>query len=129
MKNIKDYLMESFINESSSKSISFNFSDLENAEDTIKSLENQPGVSVSDKTVTINVTADNVSELGTVQDILQQYAETIRSSQRRSSDEQYAQKSKKFQEKVAELNDAIDEIENPEDESDEDSENDEPENK
>ena len=45
--------------------------------------------------------------LEAVQDILQQYCQTIRSSQKRSSNEQYAQKTKSFETKVGELNDAI----------------------
>ena len=61
-------------------------------------------------------TTENVDKLDTVQDILQQFAETIRNSTKRSSDEQYAQKTKVFAEKVAEFNDALDEIANPNEE-------------
>ena len=62
--------------------------------------------------VTIN--PDNVDKLDEVQDILQQYCQTIRSSSKSTNDEQYAQKTKKFEQKVTEFNDAIDEIANPE---------------
>jgi len=123
MRTLKDFIIEStYIKEAeSSKTITFNFKDLENAEETIKSLKDKDGVETSEDTVTVTVTADNVSKLESVQDILQQYSQTIRSSQRRSSDEQYAQKTKSFETKVGELNDAIDEIENPdEDEKSED---------
>lgn len=118
MKNLVDYIKESInINEGdSSKSVTFDFTDLENAEETIDSLKEKDGVSVDDKKVTIEVTSDNVDKLDSVQDILQQFTETIRGSQKRSSDEQYAQKTKSFAEKVNELNDAIDEIKNPSDE-------------
>ena len=68
--------------------------------------------------MTVEITSDNVDKLGTVQDILQQFCETIRKSQKRSSDEQYAQKTVSVEKKVGELNDAIDEIKNPEDDSD-----------
>lgn len=126
MRTLKDFIIEStYIKEAESlKTITFNFKDLENAEETIKSLKDKDGVETSEDTVTVTVTADNVSKLGSVQDILQQYSQTIRSSQRRSSDEQYAQKTKSFETKVGELNDAIDEIENPDNDEDEKSEDD-----
>ena len=119
MKTLKNFIIEStYIKESeSSKTITFNFKDLENAKETIESLKDRDGVEISDDNVTVTVTADNVSKLESVQDILQQYCQTIRSSQKRSSDEQYAQKTKSFETKVGELNDAIDEIENPDEES------------
>jgi uncharacterized protein YukE len=118
MKHLEDFINESIIveNEESKKTITFDFTDLENAEETIDSLKEKDGVSVDDKKVTVEVTSDNVDKLGSIQDILQQFAETIRGSQKRSSDEQYAQKTKSFAEKVNELNDAIDEIKNPKDE-------------
>ena len=52
-----------------------------------------------------------------IQDILQQFCQTIRNSQKRSSDEQYAQKTVDFEKKIGELNDAIDEIANEDDNS------------
>ena len=58
---------------------------------------------------------DTVDKLDTVQDILQQFCQTVRNSQKRSSDEQYAQKTVEFEKKVGELNDALDEIANPDD--------------
>ena len=94
--------LQTFINErveifeaEGSKTITFDFTDLEIGEERLKSL---------------------YEKVDTVQDILQQFAETIRNSTKRSSDEQYAQKTKAFAEKVAEFNDALDEIANPNEE-------------
>ena len=101
-----------------SKEITFDFTDLENGEETLKSLEDKEGCTVEDNKLTVKITSDNVDKLDTVQDILQQYSDTIRSSQKRSSDEQYAQKTIKFEKKVGEFNDAIDEISNPKDDKD-----------
>ena len=123
MKHLQEYIIEQAefnIDESAdSKSITFDFKDLENAEETLKSLEGKEGVTINGNTLTLEITADNVDKLGTVQDILQQYCQTIRSSQKRSSDEQYAQKTASFEKKIGEMNDAIDEIENPDDDKDE----------
>ena len=118
MKHLQDYINEAVkINESmESKTITFDFTDLENGEETVKSLDGQTGISVDGLKVTLSITKDNVDSIGTAQDILQQYCSTIRKSQKVSSNEQYAQKTVSFEKKVGEMNDAIDEITNPDDE-------------
>lgn len=117
MKHLLEYINErSQVNESSeSKKIIFDFTDLENAEDTLKSLSDREGCEVEDTKLTVTITKDNCNKLDSVQDILQQYSEILRSSTKRSSNEQYAQKTKSFAEKVAEFNDALDEIQNSDD--------------
>lgn len=118
MKHLQDYINEAVkINEGiESKTITFDFTDLENGEETVKSLDGQTGISVDGLKVTLSITQDNVDSIGTAQDILQQYCSTIRRSQKVSSNEQYAQKTVSFEKKVGEMNDAIDEITNPDDE-------------
>ena len=120
MKHLLDYINEAVkINEGiESKTITFDFTDLENGEETVKSLDGQTGISVDGLKVTLSITKDNVDSIGTAQDILQQYCSTIRRSQKVSSNEQYAQKTVSFEKKVGEMNDAIDEITNPDDEED-----------
>ena len=120
MKSLQDFIIESNeINEGQdTASITFDFTDLENAEETIESLKDKEGVEVDDKKVTVNINKDNASKLDSVQDILQQYSETIRNSQKRTNDEQYAQKTKTFAEKVGEFNDALDAIDNPDEDDD-----------
>lgn len=122
MKHLQDYINEAVkINEGiESKTITFDFTDLENGEETVKSLDGQTGISVDGLKVTLSITKDNVDSIGTAQDILQQYCSTIRRSQKVSSNEQYAQKTVSFEKKVGEMNDAIDEITNPDDEDDDD---------
>ena len=122
MKHLQDYINEAVkINEGiESKTITFDFTDLENGEETVKSLDGQTGISVDGLKVTLSITKDNVDSIGTAQDILQQYCSTIRGSQKVSSNEQYAQKTVSFEKKVGEMNDAIDEITNPDDEEEED---------
>lgn len=120
MKHLQDYINEAVkINEGiESKTITFDFTDLENGEETVKSLDGQTGISVDGLKVTLSITKDNVDSIGTAQDILQQYCSTIRRSQKVSSNEQYAQKTVSFEKKVGEMNDAIDEITNPDDDED-----------
>ncbi len=125
MKSLQDFIIESSqeINEGKdTASITFDFTDLENAKETIESIQDKEGVSVDGDKVTITINKDNVAKLESVQDILQQYSSTIRKSQKRSSDEQYAQKTVAFEKKVGELNDAIDKISNPDDGEDDNKE-------
>ena len=128
MKHLQDYIIEQSevkVDEgAASKSITFDFTDLENADETIKSLEGKEGVTIEDKKVTLEITADNVDKIESAQDILQQFCKEIRSSQKRSSDEQYAQKTAKFEQKVNEMKAAIDEIKNPSDDKEDDKEDD-----
>lgn len=122
MKHLQDYIIEqSQVNEgASSKSITFDFTDLENGKETIDSLKDKEGVTADGDKLTVEITSDNVDKLGTVQDILQQFCQTVRNSQKRSADEQYAQKTVEFEKKIGELNDALDEIANPDDKDDKD---------
>lgn len=120
MKHLQDYINEAVkINESmESKTITFDFTDLENAEETIKSLDGHEGISIDGQKVTLSITKNNVDNIETTQDILQQYCQTIRNSQKISSDEQYAQKTVSFEKKISEMNDAIDEISSTDDDDD-----------
>lgn len=122
MKHLQDYIIEQAqVNEgASSKSITFDFTDLENGKETIDSLKDKEGVTVDGDKLTVEITSDNVDKLGTVQDILQQFCQSVRNSQKRSADEQYAQKTVEFEKKIGELNDALDEIANPDDKDDKD---------
>lgn len=126
MKHLQDFINEAMkINEASeSKSVTFNFTDLENADETIESLKDKEGVTVDDKKVTLTLTKDNVDKIGTVQDILQQFCQTVRNSEKRTNDEQYAQKTKSFEEKIGEMNDAIDELTASDEEDKEDKDKD-----
>ena len=120
MKHLQDYINEAVkINESmESKTITFDFTDLENAEETIKSLDGHEGISIDGQKVALSITKNNVDNIETIQDILQQYCQTIRNSQKVSSDEQYAQKTVSFEKKIGEMNDAIDEISSTDDDDD-----------
>lgn len=127
MKTLQDYIVEhSQFNEGAeSKSVTFNFSDLEKGSETLDSFNDKEGCTIDGNKLTVTVTPDNYSKLEGVQDILQQFTNTIRNSSKRTNDEQYAQRTKSFQSKVNELNDILDEFTNPEnDENDKNDEND-----
>lgn len=123
MKSLQEFIIENVEvdeSKSESKTITFNFDGLENGEDTLKSLEDKEGCLVEDNKLTINLSEETKGKLDSVQDILQQYCETIRNSSKRSSDEQYAQKTKSFADKLNEFNTALDELENPDEDDDKD---------
>ncbi len=123
MKSLQEFIIENVEvdeSKSESKTITFNFDGLENAEDTLKSFEDREGCSVEDNKLTVTLSEETKGKLDSVQDILQQFCETIRNSSKRSSDEQYAQKTKSFEDKLKEFNDALDELENPDEDDDKD---------
>ena len=121
MRSLKEFLAESFVKanddvvvESSDTKIEFNFNGLEKAEETLKSLAdaNIKGVTVDedDKKVSVKVDADNVDDLDTLIDILQQYGHVLRNSPKRVNDEKYAQLTITFMNTLNKVTDAIDEI-------------------
>lgn len=118
MKSLQNFILEqsNIYEEETNVSVVFDFTDLENAEETLKSLEEKEGCSVEDNKLTVTITSDNCDKLDGVKNILQEYAETLRNSTKRSSDEQYAQKTKRFADKVSEFKDELDKVANPEEE-------------
>lgn len=114
MKSLVEFIKESIVVESKDKTIVFDFSGIENAEETLKSLSEYSDVAtVEDNKVTVTLNADNIEKIGSVQDIIQQAVQHERAGEKSTNDEQYAQKVAALEKKVAEMNDAIDAIENP----------------
>lgn len=114
MKSLVEFIKESIVVESKDKTIVFDFSGIENAEETLKSLSEYSDVAtVEDNKVTVTLNADNIEKVGSVQDIIQQAVQHERAGEKSTNDEQYAQKVGALEKKVAEMNDAIDAIENP----------------
>lgn len=122
MKSLIDYIKEhreddvevemQEINEGA-KSIKFNFDGMDDADDILKEFAEIQSASVNEKEVEVMCDA-NVDELKKVYDILKKYSDKQRTSAHRSSDEQYAQKTVKFEDKVKELNEMIKTLEAPE---------------
>ena len=117
MKHLQEFINEQ-IEDSCSKSITFDFTDLEDAEDTLKSFEDKENCKVEDNKLTVSV----CNKLDSVQDILQQYGDKLRRSSKATNDESYEKKVKKFNSKVEELNNAIEEMNSDDDSSSSESE-------
>lgn len=112
MKRLQDFIIENVettVDEAAkeSKSITFNFKDLENAEDTLKSFEGKEYCTIDEDKLTIEVTPENFDKLDEVKESIKTYCDTIRKSQKVSSDEQYAQKTKSFEDNVNEFEETI----------------------
>lgn len=110
MKSLKQFLLESKITENCDdcKTITFNFAGMDNKEDVLKQLGEIENCTVEDDKVTINVCKD-CPNTKKAYDILKAYSDAQRSSQHRSSDEQYAQKTVAFEKNVDEMNDFMNE--------------------
>lgn len=121
MKTLQSFINEQLkVNEekSSSKTITFDFSDLDNAEDTLKSFEGKEGCSIDGNKLTISISNNNFDKLGSVQDILQQYYEGESHSQKHTSSESYANLVTSFGKQLNSFNDILDEFENADKEDD-----------
>ena len=93
MKRLQDFIIENIVteaNDAKQKCFVFNLANMENGEETVKSFENMPGVTIDDQKVTVCVSSENFDKLDTFQDIMSQFIEHLRNSPKRASDEQYA---------------------------------------
>lgn len=124
MKSLRDYILES---SEESKTFTFDFTGIENGEDTVKSLSEQDCITVDGQKVTLKVCKD--CSYDTAVDILQQTIEGLRKTQKSINDESYAQKTKKLQVTLSEVFDFIDILENPEEGEEESKDKDEDKNK
>ena len=124
MKSLSEYIKENLnIENNNAGSVKFNFDGMDNADDILKQLSSFQSVSINDKEVEIVCDA-NVDELNEVYDILKKYSDDERSGSHRTNDEQYAQKTIKFAEKVNELKKMIEKIETPDDTKSDDTKSD-----
>lgn len=115
MKSLYDFIKESYDNEAeyiNESCMTINFNGMDNTEDVLKKLEDVDCVTVNDKEVEIS--CDNVDSVKKAYEILKSYSDKERNSQHRSSDEQYAQKTIKIENKVNELAEMIEKLEKPE---------------
>lgn len=115
MKSLREYIKES----RDQASIKFDFDGMDNADEILKKFDSIQTASVNDKEVKVMINA-NVDELNKVYDILKEYSDGERNGSHRTNDEQYAQKTIKFEKKVNELKEMIDKVETPDDKKSED---------
>ena len=119
MKSLKDFILESSADANvESKTFTFDFTGIENVEDTVKSLENEDCITADGLKVTLTIEKDKPYD--TAMDILQQTIQLIRKSSKTKSSEEYGQKTKKLEVTLGEVFDFIDILENPEEEKAED---------
>lgn len=115
MKSLREYIKES----RDQASIKFDFDGMDNADEVLKQFDSIQTASVNDKEVKVMINA-NVDELKKVYDILKEYSDGERNGSHRTNDEQYAQKTIKFEKKVNELKEMINHVETPDDKKSED---------
>lgn len=124
MKTLVEYIHEAVkLNEAKdSKSISFNFSGLDEIEDFLKSFDSYECVEVDDNTVKVNVS--DSEECAKVFELIQDFVHARRNDQKVASDESYAQKVRKLEDKLSEWQDFLDELELGEDDDKDDDKDD-----
>lgn len=125
MKSLTDFIKEAAESSApSSKTFSFNFTDFEGAEDTLKSAQeiaDKDGVDVTieDSKISVKVTADNAEKTSGLFELLQDYIHLRGKDQKRAENESYAQKISKCESTLNSYFDYLDDIdEEPEETSD-----------
>jgi hypothetical protein len=113
MKHLSNFILENTSLQPATKSFTFNFDDIEHAEETIKSIqdmgeEHNITVTVNGDSVTIVVDGTKLDDIDGIVDVLQQTIEIAGKSTRRSSNEQYAQKCQALERTMNDMMDYID---------------------
>ena len=110
MRSLKEYLIESNVSEAAecanSKTFTFDFTGIENGEETVKSLEGKENYEIDGNKVTVTICSDKEKDT----EILRQAIESIRKQQKNSSNEQYAQKTKALATKLSEIDEYVDSL-------------------
>jgi len=135
MKSLLQFIKEASEEKvASSKKLTFNFTDFEGAEETIKSLQeiaDKDGVNVEveDSKVTVTLSKDNVESAEGVFELLQDYIQLRGKDQKRASDEQYAQKCHKLESTLNDWREFVDDSQEDDEASEEDKKDDKNEDK
>ena len=123
MKTLKDYILESAGEKNvdskeevknaepvENLKINFSFKDLEGGKevkDEIVDLAGKNGLTIENdeenESIKFDFAPNNLEAAQDIINVLSKYCSKIRNSQKRSSDEQYAQKTKKFEDKLKEI--------------------------
>ena len=120
MKTLKEFILESSDKKPMSKTIILDFEQFddgkEKLEEIIANHNSLDFVTVEDNKMTITVTDTNINDVNELYNDLKAYCAALKNSPKRSSDEQYAQKIKKFTELVNSIENFKNEIEKSEEE-------------
>ena len=117
MKTLVEYIKEACEKSEcpASKSLSFNFTDFEGAEDTLKSVKeiaekDGVDVEVEDSKVKVSLKKDAVDDAEGLFELLQDYIHLRGKDQKRASDEAYAQKIVKLEKTLDDWRTFVDDV-------------------
>lgn len=123
MKSLTDFIKEAAEGSApSNKTFSFNFTDFEGAEDTLKAAQeiaDKDGVDVTieDSKISVKVSADDADKTSGLFELLQDYIHLRGKDQKRAENESYAQKVSKCESTLKSYFDYLDDLdEEPEEE-------------
>jgi len=123
MKTLVDYIKESQERNEvpASKSFNFNFAGCEGTEDFLKSIQeiatnNDLSVTVEDEKVSFTISKEDIEKYSKLLEVLQDFIHLRSKDTKRASDEQYAQKLRKLESKLAELSSYLEDVETEESE-------------
>lgn len=115
MKSLNQFIKESCDKDCEHKEVTIDLSGFDNAEDMIEELSELDNIEVDGQKIKVTVCKCDCEESKEALSKLKEYAKSLRESTRNASDEQFAQKTKKFKIQVDELEAYTQEDSNEED--------------
>ena len=120
MKSLVEFIKESKEEKPSSKTLTFNFSGIDNVDEIIKTLSEDETLNIDGNKVTLTINADNIDDIQTPLQELENVIKAERKGTHSSNNEQYSQLVSSLERTLKEAKDFIVELTTPEEDKKDD---------
>ena len=120
MKSLVEFIKESKDENKISKTLTFNFNGIDNVEDIIKTLSEDETLNIEDNKVTLTINADNIDDIQTPLQELENVIKAERKGTHSSNNEQYSQLVSSLERTLKEAKDFIVKLTTPEEDKKDD---------
>lgn len=120
MKSLVEFIKESKEEKTSSKTLTFNFSGIDNVDEIIKTLSEDETLNIDGNKVTLTINADNIDDIQTPLQKLENVIKGERKGTHSSNNEQYSQLVSSLERTLKEAKDFIAELTTPEEDKKDD---------
>ena len=120
MKSLVEFIKESKEEKTSSKTLTFNFSGIDNVDEIIKTLSEDETLNIDGNKVTLTINADNIDDIQTPLQELENVIKGERKGTHSSNNEQYSQLVSSLERTLKEAKDFIAELTTPEEDKKDD---------
>ena len=120
MKSLVEFIKESKEEKPSSKTLTFNFNGIDNVDEIIKTLSEDETLNIDGNKVTLTINADNIDDIQTPLQKLENVIKAERKGTHSSNNEQYSQLVSSLERTLKEAKDFIAELTTPEEDKKDD---------